>query len=162
MEDLFLPRQPWWGLLEEGVRDLLTEAFDLLAKAEKDPTHFLDYSFIVFPAAKAYEGFLKSFFLEKGFISREDYFGKRFRVGKALNPQLEREYRLKEGVYDKIVNYCGGKELADLLWEAWKNGRNLIFHWFPDEKQFLTLTEAKERLFLIVKAIDAAYQKCLK
>ena len=41
-----------------------------------------DYSFIVAPAAKAYEGYLKEFFLKVGVISQEDYESDRFRVAK--------------------------------------------------------------------------------
>jgi len=161
MEDFYLSR-PWWNYLEKGVRELLEESFILLDEAEKSKIKFADYSFIVFPAAKAYEGYLKFVFWEKGFITSEDYYGSRFRIGRALNPQLERKYRAKESVYDKIVAFCGGKELADLLWETWKLCRNLVFHWFPKESRFLSLDEARKRLFMITEAIDESWQKCVK
>lgn len=161
MEDFYLSR-PWWNYLESGARELLEQSFILLDQAQKTKIKFADYSFVVFPAAKAYEGYLKYVFWQKGFISNDDYYGNRFRIGKALNPQLERKYRYKESIYDKIVNFCGGKELADLLWETWRLCRNLVFHWFPKEKQFLSLEEAKERLFMVTKAVDESWQKCVK
>lgn len=161
MEEFYLSR-PWWNYLEKGVRDLLEESFILLDEAGQSKTKFADYSFIVFPAAKAYEGFLKFVFWKKGFITSEDYYGSHFRIGKALNPQLEKKYRLKESVYDRIVDSCGGKDLADLLWETWKLCRNLVFHWFPKESRFLSLDEARERLFMITKAIDETWQSCVK
>ncbi|MBI4157435.1 hypothetical protein HY502_01130, partial [Candidatus Woesebacteria bacterium] len=106
-----------------------------------------------------YEGFLKKLFLDMAFISKEDYYGKKFRIGKALNPYLDKELR-HESAYDRLVNFTGGVELADKLWATWKNGRNLVFHWFPDEKRALTIEEAKNRYDLIIGAIDAAYKEC--
>ena len=64
------------------------------------------------------------------FITEEDYRGKHFRIGKALNPYLEKKYRNEESVYDKLVKFFGGpskdeagKRLDDTLWEAWTEGR---------------------------------------
>jgi hypothetical protein len=155
-----LEKKTWWGYLEEDLQELVKEAFLLLEIFEKDSTTtFRDYSFIVFPAAKAYEGFLKKVFLDLGFITRENYFGKRWRVGKALNPFLEEELR-HESVYDKIVGYCGGKELADQLWETWRVCRNLIFHWFPEEKNAVSLKEARARVLMITEAFTEVFKKC--
>jgi hypothetical protein len=114
---------------------------------------------VVFPAAKGYEGFLKKLFFDLGFISEADYLGKRWRVGKALNPFLEKELR-NESVYDKVVDYCGGKELADILWETWVDCRNTVFHFFPKGRNTINLTEARAKLEMIVGAIDAAVRGC--
>jgi len=149
----------WWENLEKDIQELLNESFLLLNLFEEEPGKFSDFSFIVFPAAKAYEGFLKKLFLDKGFISEDDYYGKRFRIGKALNPYLEKEIR-NESVYDKIVAHCGGTTLADLFWETWTSCRNRVFHWFPNEKKIVTLPEAGDKLEMIVKAIDEAYKAC--
>ncbi len=156
-----ISKKPWWGKLTPDLRELLTQSFFLLDDISRSERKFNDYSFIVFPAAKAYEGVLKFVFLQKGFITKEDYFGTHFRIGKALNPQIEEKYR-DESVYDRIVVSCGGKELADLLWDTWRLCRNLVFHWFPQEAKFLSLSEAKERLAMIVNAIDELYENCLK
>ncbi|HJY98457.1 MAG TPA: hypothetical protein VJ227_01960 [Patescibacteria group bacterium] len=161
-----LEQKVWWGYLGEDLQKLI-KASELLNSSMKGwgadlpggRKVFDDYSFVVFPAAKAYEGFLKKMFLDLGFITLEDYSGKRFRIGKALNPSLEKELR-KEGVYDKIVEFCQGRELADHLWETWKLSRNLVFHWFPNEKNALTLEEAEERIEMIIKAIDKAFVEC--
>lgn len=56
-----------------------------------------------------------------GFITEEDYFGKHFRIGKALNPSLEKEIREREGVYDKIVVNCGGRSWPKRCGVAGKN-----------------------------------------
>lgn len=157
--ELSLPSRLWWNYIEEDLRELLEASQVLINKVEDWEEKFHDYSFVVFPAAKAYEGFLKKLFLDLGFITEEEYYGKRFRVGKALNPNLEKELR-HESVYDKIVHFCQGPELADRLWETWKEGRNLVFHWFPKEKNALSFIEAKTRVETIVESMDAAFKEC--
>lgn len=150
----------WWDYLEEDLQELLKESILLATQAEKWPQKFHDYSFIVFPSAKAYEGFLKKLLLDLGMITNEDYYGKRFRIGKALNPSLDRRFRRKEGVYSKIVKYCGGKDLAEGLWTTWRECRNRLFHWFPDEKNVVDLQEAKQKVVLIINTMDAAFDEC--
>lgn len=165
--DLKLENKIWWGYIEEDLQELLV-ASEFLANTIKSwggdlPAGrqvFHDYSFVVFPIAKAYEGFLKKMFYDLRFITEEDYRGKRFRIGKALNPFLEKDLRGRESVYDKLVKYCGGKVLADKLWEAWTNGRNLVFHWFPDEKKAINFTEAEKKILLIISAMDMAFREC--
>lgn len=161
-----LESKVWWSYLENDLQELLKEASlitDILKGMGADlpggRREFHDYSFVVFPAAKAYEGFLKKMLLDLKFITEEDYYGKHFRIGKALNPSLPKELR-KEGVYDKLVQYCQGNALADKLWETWKLSRNLTFHWFPNEKNAITLAEAGERIEMIIGAIDQAFKEC--
>ncbi|KKU25110.1 MAG: hypothetical protein UX34_C0003G0035 [Candidatus Woesebacteria bacterium GW2011_GWF1_46_13] len=145
--DFSLPKRPWWGYVEEDIRELLLTAQLLINKVGGWEEKFHDYAFVVFPAAKAYEGFLKKLFLDLGWITENDYFGKRFRIGKALNPSLEPELRQREGVYDKIVEFCRGRELADELWEVWKQARNSTFHWFgfPRRKMPFRMTRPKKK-----------------
>lgn len=165
--DITLEKRVWWNYIEPDLQRLLESSIFLLATSRSwgadlpaGKKVFHDYSFCVFPAAKAYEGFLKKVFLDLGFISEAAYFGKHFRIGKSLNPSLNRRQRGKDEVYDKIVNHCGGKELADTLWNAWKQGRNLVFHWFPEEKNAVSFKEAGERVGLILSAMDAAFKEC--
>lgn len=161
-----LEKRSWWSYLEGDLQRLLATSEFLFRVTEGWGTNlpgggkeFHDYSFIVFPAAKAYEGFLKKLFLDLNFITEEDYYGKHFRIGKALNPSLPKELR-REGVYDKIVQNCQGKNLAEHLWEAWRLSRNLTFHWFPNEKNAITLTEAGERVNMIISVIDESFKEC--
>lgn len=159
--DYDLKNRPWWNYIHEDLRELLKESALLTDRVEDWDEKFHDYAFIVFPAAKAYEGFLKSLFLDLGFISEKKFYGKRFRVGKALNPQLNRRLRRKVGVYDKLVDFCGGDEsLPKTLWNTWKSCRNLLFHWFPNERNAIGYEEAKDRVEKIIKAIDMAYKGC--
>ncbi len=157
---LQLENHTWWSYLEEDLQELLRESEILSEGIDKWGENFHDYAFVVFPAAKAYEGFLKKLFLDLGFITKEDYYRKHFRVGKALNPSLDPNFRVKEGVYHKLVEFCGTKKLADRLWDTWKKGRNLVFHWFPNEKNAVSKSEAQTRLLMIVEAMDEAFKEC--
>jgi membrane protease YdiL (CAAX protease family) len=154
-----LPTQPWWSYLDEGQRELLTESALLLAKEREAKKRLHDYSFVVFPAAKAYEGFLKKLFYDTGLITKDDYQGERFRIGRALNPSLGQNH-WAGSVYEHLKNYCGGEALPQGLWETWKKSRNLLFHYFLDQKRAINLAEAEERLGMIKKAIGAAVAVC--
>lgn len=158
--EVSLKDKPWYDYLEEDLRELLEESFELIERVPAWHDGFHDYSFIVFPAAKAYEGYLKKLFLDLGFIGEKDYYGKHFRIGKALNPQLEKIYREKESVYDRIVAFSKDSHLGDMLWDTWKTCRNLVFHWFPDEKRAITYDEAKQRVEKVIGAIDESYREC--
>lgn len=161
-QDLTLLNKLWWSYIDEDIQELLQESTVLLQQASSWKEFFHDYSFIVFPAAKAYEGFLKKLFLELDFITEQQYLGKSFRIGKALNPALEEMYRRDESIYDKLIEKTKDKELADQLWETWKSCRNVLFHWFPNEKNFITYAEAKSRVEQVILAIDTAYQVCMQ
>lgn len=154
-----LIKKIWWDYLGEDLQALLGTSFVIFEKAGVWEEKFIDYSFVVFPAAKAYEGYLKKLFFDLGFITKEDYEGKHLRIGKELNPFLPKSIESK-GVYKKLVRFCGSTRLADKLWETWKVSRNLTFHYFPGEKNALTLWEAGDRLEMIVSAIDMAFKEC--
>lgn len=161
-----LSDHPWWDYINEDLRELLDQSLLLInifedrEKRNEGKSEFHDWAFIAFPAAKAYEGFLKTLFKDLGFITEEEFYGKHFRIGRALNPELEKILRDREGVYDRIVNYCGGRSLADTLWETWKRGRNLLFHWFPNERNAIGFDEAKETVEKILGAMDMAFESC--
>ena len=128
------------------MKDLVEESYDLLemSNVQSSMSNLHDYSFVVFPIAKAYEGFLKKLFLDMGLISQSQYVGEHFRIGKALNPNLPKRYR-SGWVFGKLVESCGGgADLPLRMWEAWKRARNRIFHFFPDHHEFIGLKEARE------------------
>jgi len=150
----------WWKGMDGGVKDLLHQSITLVDEVSSWSEKFVDYSFVVFPAAKGYEGFLKKVFLDKGFITNDDYYGKHFRIGKALNPSLDTKYR-DESVYDKVVESCSGDRiLANTMWDTWKNCRNMIFHFFPNEKNVITFEEAKEKVNEIISTMTKVASGC--
>lgn len=155
-----LTQKLWWTYLADDLQELLRTSLLLTEESEDWTQKFHDYSFVVFPASKAYEGFLKKLFLDLGFIKESDYLGRRFRIGKALNPSLRGFHRRRDGVYDKIVKFCGGKELASKLWDTWRTCRNRLFHWFPEEQGAITHAEAVQKVQKVLDTIDAAFAEC--
>lgn len=139
--------------LTQNQQNFLTDVETILNIATTND-HFYDYAFFVAPIAKAYEGFLKDFFLKIDIISHEDYESERFRVGKTLNPSLR--YK-RFSVYQKLADiHQNGEELAEKLWTAWKFGRNEIFHYFPNVSENLTREEAENRINMLLEAITTA------
>ena len=153
----------WYRYMDEGMRDLVGQTMELLNRAEmkvaggENEEH--DYAYVVFPMAKAYEGFLKKVFLGLGLINKRQYYGEYFRIGRALNPNLPK--RMRSGwVYGRLLTWCGGNELPEMLWETWKTARNRIFHFFPDHHEFIGLTEARTLVTNLEKAMEMAIEGC--
>ena len=137
-------------LFTDTQRHLIADVGIILERlGEKD--HISDYSFIVSPAAKAYEGYLKDFFLKTNVIDRYNYESDRFRVGKTLNPSLR--YK-RYSIFRRLADlHPEGEALAEVLWDAWKYGRNEIFHFFPNNFKHLDRRDAVDRIHLILTAI---------
>ena len=135
-------------------QDRLVSDVEIILNRLKNEDNISDFSFLVAPIAKAYEGFLKDFFLKLGIISDNEYESDRFRVGKTLNPSLR--YK-RFSVFQKLADYHQqGEELAETLWDAWKFGRNEIFHYFPSSFKSLSQNEAEDRISLVLRAIIKA------
>jgi len=151
----------FWNYLSEGQKGLLEEGLYLLAHRSDHlaNAHQRDFSYLVFPFAKAYEGFLKQLFLDMGFITLHDYQSEHFRIGMALNPHLEKRLRYRS-VYDKLVTYCSGYTTADAMWDMWKRGRNLVFHYFPHNIRALSLEEARSLIQEILMVMEHSLQAC--
>jgi len=141
--------------LSSDERQLLKDGLLLLKNLKgQEFDHISDYSFLVAPFAKAYEGFLKDVFLKMGLITSEEYFSDHFRVGKVLNPNLHKK---SFSVYSRLANLGKqGESLAQQLWLAWKKGRNLIFHYFSHNLNKLSFAEAEARVEQILRAMIAA------
>lgn len=151
---------PLWQFLDINQKDYLTDSFYLLDHLKNHPVVLNDYSFILFGIAKCYEGFLKKLFLKKGYINEEQFISTRFRIGMALNPNLEKKFR-NESVYDNLRNETGNNELADLLWDTWKFNRNRIFHYFPNKIDYLTIEECERKITETVDAMETALKTLL-
>ncbi len=137
--------------LNSSQKSLINDIETVLSRI-KNFDHISDYSFLVAPAAKAYEGYLKDFFLKAGIINQEAYHSDRFRVGKTLNPSLR--YK-RFSIFQKLIDLDPkGEELAETLWDAWKHGRNEIFHFFPNNLKTINREEAENLIGLILSAIS--------
>ncbi len=151
----------WWTYVDEPMRDLVAQSYELLDH-ERDraaESKYHDYGFIIFPMAKAFEGFLKKFLYDLHLISSRQYMGDRFRIGKALNPNLPKRYQW-DWVYPKLMDRCGSKELPQLLWDTWRKARNQVFHYFPDHHEFVGLDQAQAVIDEVSQVMDKALAAC--
>ena len=153
--------QEWFLKLKSPEKDLISEAFFLLGQAKESSRVLPDYSYVVFPAVKAYEGFIKRFLYQIGLISEEKYRGDFFRLGKALNPELEPRMR-DECLFDELGNYFDDREFALRLWHTWKECRNKLVHYFPHRLDMITLKESEEKLKMVVTTIKEVVEKGYK
>lgn len=145
--------QQWYLGLPLWQKDLIRTSVELFSREERLHSAFDDYSFVVFPMAKAYEGFLKYYLFMNGLIPRQQYYDKHFRIGRALNPDLHREQRDENWKYDDVAEHCG-QQLARQVWETWLHCRNQVFHYFPDRTQKLSLEAAEHCLEMLAQTME--------
>jgi hypothetical protein len=154
----------WWQYLDEKMRELVAQSFELMERETRRVEEFSeklyhDYAFVVFPAAKAYEGFLKKVFLDMGLISPQQYNSDHFRIGRALSPTLPKRYR-SGWVYGKLIDSCQGEELPQAMWQVWKKGRNRTFHFFPQHEGLVSLDEARSLVWEITQMMGKVLAGC--
>jgi len=148
----------FWDYLSQSQKDLISEGQYLMNDIIRDKAlNFKDYSFLIFPFAKAYEGFLKQLFKDIKFISRLDYISDHLRLGKLMSPNLVG--RLGERSLYKKIEDLGTRELADKIWETWKIGRNQVFHYFPHNIKAVSFGKAEEIINQIIQTMEEAYEK---
>lgn len=148
-----------WAYLPEDLKGLISDGEKLVDHAAYDGTKVSDYSYLVFPFSKAYEGFLKRFFLDLSLIKEDEYYGDDIRIGRILNPHFIHE---NNNVFNKVCNWGGSGDnvVADALWKAWKRGRNQVFHYFPHNFRKLTFDEALDVIAELLSAMDGAVTNC--
>lgn len=147
-------QEHWFEQIPERPKKLLTLALDLFQREASLEEKLYDYSFVVFPAAKAFEGFLKHYFFTQGLITKRTYESKRFRIGRALNPDIHPKGRDEYWLYDDVSSRCGS-DIAVELWDTWLTCRNQVFHFFPSKDSTLTEIEAQRKLEKVLSAIRA-------
>ena len=160
LETLLLRTSDFWQYLSQSQKDLILEGQYLMNDIVKDQAYqFKDYSFLVFPFAKAYEGFLKKVFRDKGLISRLDYISDHLRLGKLMSPNLIGKLG-DRSLYKKIQEQYS-QELADRVWSVWKNGRNQIFHYFPHNVRAINFHEADIIIMEIIETMKEVHKKLI-
>lgn len=150
-----LETRPIFAYLDPWQQQLVRLAFTLWQREKTTSTYFLDYSFVVFPMAKAYEGFLKSYLLHNHLISEATYHSKRFRIGRVFNPDLSRVNQNEEWLFDNVAQLCGLK-IAREMWDTWLQCRNRVFHYFPSRPSNLTLEQAGHYLETMFSVMEKA------
>lgn len=155
-----LTHTSWLQFVDEVPRQLLIQADFLLDREKKFSTnkHIVDYGFLVYPAAKAYEGFLKSFFYRHGLIDSNMYQSENFRIGKAINPDLPDKYREDGWIYDDLARLFGD-DIPARMWATWRKCRNHVFHFKPDKLRLYTLVEAQIKIELIFSTIALTIER---
>jgi hypothetical protein len=152
--------QDFWHYLSVPQQDLLIEGDYLKDQIIEDSEYsFKDYSFLVFPFAKAYEGFLKQVFLDVKFISHLDYISNHFRLGKMLSPFLVKQLG-QRSLYTQITR-VSSRQFAESIWHTWKIHRNEIFHYYPHNVKAITFSEADSITKEITTTMKVVYRKLL-
>lgn len=147
----------WHQFLTDWQRQLIEVTEKLIKQhhPKQQDTQLEDYSFIVFPMSKAYEGFLKKLFYDLGLITKATYEGRRFRIGRALNPDVVKHQRDQYWLFDDVARICSPK-IAKRLWKAWLLCRNRVFHFFPKDKGLLNYDQALAKVQQVAEAMQSA------
>jgi hypothetical protein len=150
-------QENWYHYLTDWQVQLVEVTDQLVEQYSFNQEELVDYSFLIFPMAKAYEGFLKKFFLDLRLIDRETYEGRRFRIGRALNPDVSINQRDRHWLYSSIEEVCS-PETAAQLWKGWLQCRNKVFHFFPKDKGLLTYEQAVKKIEQLNLAMSTAVE----
>jgi hypothetical protein len=155
MTHMIKPGTPLYHYLSPQQRVLADDGQFLIEDSTRhvneEPT---DYSYLVFPYSKMFEGFLKQLFLDLGIIEEGMYYSDRFRIGKALSPNFSHYAGSVYGQMEKRY----GKPLATRLWHMWKEGRNLVFHYFPHNYRALTRSQALDLIGQLIQTMEEAVE----
>lgn len=150
--------EDFWNYLSIPQQDLILEGNYLKDQIIQDSEYsFKDYSFLVFPYAKAYEGFLKQAFLDCKFITHLDYISDHFRVGKMLSPNLME--KLGEKSLYKQISEASTKDFADEVWTTWKMHRNEILHYYPHNIKAIEFNEADGVIKTIISTMQDVFKE---
>ncbi len=151
----------FWQYLSQTQKDLIQEGQYLMNDIIKHQTYqFKDYSFLIFPFAKAYEGFLKQVFKDNKFISHLDYISDHLRLGKLLSPNIEE--RLGDRSLYRKIKQASTQSLADRVWQVWKIGRNEVFHYFPHNIKAVSFTEAEDIIEELIETMQEVFETLCK
>lgn len=145
-----------YAYLTEWQQKLLRVSFELCNR-QAVLQNLDDYGFLIFSAAKAYEGILKKLLFDLFLISNDTFQSRRFRIGRALNPDLHPDQRDNQWFYDDLSRICG-QEVARQMWQTWLRCRNHIFHFFPGGKEQINLAEALSLFNILCVTIDLLIQ----
>lgn len=149
--------RPWFQYVTPQLQDLIRTGLTLHQHHTNTQTELPDYSFLIFPISKAYEGFLKKYLHDLDLITKEDVESRRFRIGRAINPDVRMHQRDENWLFDDLAHSCG-QETARQVWETWLKCRNRVFHYFPKEASMLSLAEATFHIELLLNTMELAVQ----
>lgn len=149
--------------LEPPIKQLINQSLHLLESASTSTLSLSDYSYVVFPLAKAYEGFLKQLLFQLDLIPKHQLEGRHFRIGRSLNPDLPPKFKDDSWLFDDLERHfskLGDDLLARDIWQAWSRGRNKLFHYFHNQENLISLPDAQSRIDFILNTIIRAHELC--
>ncbi len=152
-----------WSYLESDLQGLISDGEHLIDLVREEDKRTSDFSYLVFPVSKAYEGFLKRLFLDTGVITEKDYYGDDVRIGRILSPRYRHahpEIFNRICLREDVAEDAHGSDLADRLWEVWHEGRNLVFHYFPHNFRRLNHDEALHIILMVISQMHEAVRVC--
>lgn len=139
--------------LYEDTRKLFDE-FETNAKNSLIGANLSDYSFLVLPMAKVYEGVLKRVLVDASIIKEEELLkNPALNVGAYYNPVGNKNIfnHLKDKGRDKVIPYT--------IYSTYQECRNMIFHYdHYRDNRLTTLDDAQFYVRRIEHAIDKAYE----
>lgn len=160
MDDLQFEKKDWFTFLNDHGKRLALLSKSLYERELRLQSGYESYSFVVFPLAKAYEGFLKYYLREMNLLSNTLYSDKKFRVGRAINPDVSLSHRNEWWLYDDVERLCS-RTIARSLWNTWLECRNKMFHFYFDDETLLPLDVAEKKLMQLSRTMEEA-MKCLR
>ena len=149
---------PLWNYLNDDIRGLIIDGENLLDLPRDREQKVSDYSYLVFPFAKAYEGFMKKLFLDMKIIDEKDFYGDEIRVGRILSPRYRKSHAREFN--RTCLKETKAVDLADDLWATWHRGRNRVFHYFPHNFRRLNYEEALDIIQEIGSRMEEAIVEC--
>lgn len=150
----------WFNYIDAPLKELVKTAFSLYDFWQTQQQQGLsnqikDFSFVSFPMAIAYEGFLKQYLKDLQLIDLELYQSRRFRIGRALNPDIRPQHQDEKWLFDNLAQECS-QPIAREIWNTWLDCRNRVFHYFPANYQPLTLGKAGENIQRMAEMMEQA------
>jgi cold shock CspA family protein len=139
-----------YNFLYEHDRETLLSGTALLQTVEKVTLKLPDYSVLVMPFARAYEGFLLKLFCKVGLADEAtvEVDGHAIQIGKWLK-------EIEETIVDKRRH---GHVVYDLD-TAWSGCRNLLMHSDPGrDVRMENLDQAKREIGVVVRGMERGYQ----
>jgi hypothetical protein len=155
MEIKDFPQTTWFSLLDENGKRLVQLSIALYEREVRMQSPLESYSFLVFPMAKAFEGFIKLYLKKMGLLNRSDYNDSKFRIGRALNPDISEQQKNEWWLYDDVARQCGEK-VARNLWDSWIQCRNRVFHYYFNQETEMSFDQARKKLEQMAKAMEEA------
>jgi hypothetical protein len=133
--------------------ELYSDAKKMLSFFKNSANKFSDYSFIVFPLAKVYEGILKKILVEANLITEAQLQqDPDFSISGYFNPTGNSK------IFDSLKDKTRDKAVPYVIFATYQECRNQILHYDPyRDNRIKNIDTARFYIERILDAIDKAY-----